>query len=182
MDQEFVFLLPQHRRLWSNSIMTNSNMKWRDWLAERGLDSLKLNPKFLEMEWKPQDADRNAAWDLYVELLTRITTQPLADEHGDEAAALKSVYALFGVTREILHKHGPGCGQFAKLAIPVLNQIVRPFTAEWHKRAEAGEFKKSGQCKAFRGELKTLQGKLLRYTQALAQLAEVEDLTKLEQP
>jgi hypothetical protein len=155
-------------------------MQWRDWLAEWGLDSLKINLKFLEMEWKPQDADRNAAWDLYIELLTRITTQPLADEHGDESAALKSIYDLFGLTREILHKHGPGCGQFARVAIPVLNQIIRPFTADWHKRSAAGDFNKPAQCKVFREELKGLQIKLERYAQALAKMADVEDLTKLE--
>jgi hypothetical protein len=155
-------------------------MQWRDWLAEWGLDSLKLNLKFLEMEWKPQDADRNAAWDLYIELLTRITIQPLADEQGDEAAALKSVYDLFGLTREILHKHGPGCGQFAKLAIPVLNQIIRPFTAEWHRRTLAGDLNQPATCKVFREDLKALQAKLACYTQALAKTADVEDLTKLE--
>lgn len=155
-------------------------MQWREWLAEWGLDALKINLRFLEMEWKPQDADRNAAWDLYIELLTRITTQPLADEHGDEAAALKSVHKLFGLTRDILHKHGPGCGQFARLAIPVLNQIVRPFAAAWHKRCLAGEFKKPARCRVFRKELKKLQGELERYARALARMADVEDLTKLE--
>ena len=156
-------------------------MQWRDWLAEWGLDSLKINFKFLDMEWKPQDADRNAAWDLYIELLTRIATQPLSEEHGDEATALKSIYDLFGITREILHKHGPRCGQFARLAIPVLNQIIRPFTADWHKRSAAGEFKNPAKCKLFRKELRGLQGKLNCYAQALAKMANVEDLTKLEQ-
>jgi hypothetical protein len=156
-------------------------MQWRDWLANWGLDSLKINLRFLEMEWKPQDADRNAAWDLHIELLTRITTQPLADEHGDEATALTSIHSLFGITREILHKHGPGCGQFAKLAIPVLNQIIRPFTADWHKKSIAGELEKAGGCRQFRAELKDLQAKLACYSQALAEMAGVEDLTKLEQ-
>jgi hypothetical protein len=36
------------------------------------------------MEWKPSDPDKAAARDLYVELLTRITTQPLPDEDGVE--------------------------------------------------------------------------------------------------
>jgi len=155
-------------------------MKWRDWLAEWGLDSLKINLQFLEMEWKPKDADRNAAWDLYIELLTRITTQPLPREHGDEQTALESVHKLFELTRDILHKHGPGCGEFAKVAIPVLNQIIRPFTAKWHRLCIAGAFKKPARCKEFREELEALQAKLQRYTQALAKMANVEDLTKLE--
>lgn len=156
-------------------------MQWRDWLATWGLDSLKINPQFLEMEWKPQDADRNAAWDLHIELLTRITTQPLDDDHGDEAAALKSIHNLFDLTREILHKHGPGCGQFAKLAIPVLNQIIRPFTADWHKKSIESELQNPDACRQFRTELRDLQAKLACYSQALAEMAGVEDLTKLEQ-
>jgi hypothetical protein len=47
------------------------------------------------MEWEPQDKDKNAAWELYIELLTRITTQPLAQTHGDEEMALKSIHTIF---------------------------------------------------------------------------------------
>lgn len=155
-------------------------MQWRDWLANWGLDSLKINLQFLEMEWRPEDADRNAAWDLHIELLTRITTQPLADGQGDEATALTSIHSLFGITREILHKHGPGCGQFAKLAIPVLNQIIRPFTADWHKKSIEGVLEDPAGCGKFRAQLKDLQAKLACYSQALAEMAGVEDLTKLE--
>lgn len=156
-------------------------MQWRDWLANWGLDSLKINVKFLEMEWSPKDDDRNAAWDLYIELLTRITTQPLAAVHGDEATALSSVYQIFGLTRDILRKHGAGCGQFAKFAIPVLNQIIRPFTAKWHRRSLEKAFADPMQCAEFRDELEILQTKLRHYTQALAKMADVEDLTELEQ-
>jgi hypothetical protein len=48
---------------------------------------------------------------------------------------------IFPLTREILRKHGSGAGEFAKLAIPVLNQIIRPFTAKWHRRSLADAFK-----------------------------------------
>jgi hypothetical protein len=155
-------------------------MKWRDWLAQWGLDSLKINLQFLEMEWSPQDADRNAAWDLYVELLTRITGQPLADQHGDVKTALDSIHSLFPLTRDILRKHGPGCGQFAKVGIPVLNQIIRPFTTKWHRLSLDGAFNQPERCREFRAELGGIQSKLHAYTQALATMANVEDLTQLE--
>lgn len=108
-------------------------MKRGDFLREWGLSGLKLTLGFVEAEFAPTGTDRLAAWELYVELLTRITTQPLPDADGDEPTALASVHALFPLTREILRKHGPGSNEFAKLAIPVLNQIIRPFTARWHK-------------------------------------------------
>ena len=124
--------------------------------------------------------DRAAAWELYVELLTRITTQGLAPDTGDEKTALDSVHALFPLTRDILKRQGSGCNEFAKLAIPVLNQIIRPFTAKWHRLSVAGGFTDAGLCREFRTELAELQQTLRNYTRALAAMAEVEDLTVLE--
>ena len=155
-------------------------MKRRDFLEKWGLSSLKIKLGFLEGEFNPQAPDRAAAWELYVELLTRVTTQYLAAQHGDEQAALESVYALFGVTRQILRSQGSGCGEFAKLAIPVLNQVVRPFTAKWHRLSLAGAFKNAKRCREFRDELASLQEQIRAYTKALAAMAEVEDLTELE--
>jgi hypothetical protein len=155
-------------------------MKRRDFLEKWGLSSLKIKLPFLEGEFRPQDPDRAAAWELYVELLTRITTQYLPPEDGDEEAALQSVFVIFPLTRDILRKHGSGAGEFAKLAIPVLNQIIRPFTAKWHRRSLAGAFKDREHCREFRAELSALQPRLRAYTRALADMAQVEDLTTLE--
>lgn len=156
-------------------------MKRRDFLEQWGLSKLKINLGFLEGEFEPHDPDRAAAWDLYVELLTRITTQPLATEDGDERSALDSVHAIFPLTREILRRHGSGCGEFAKLAIPVLNQALRPFAAKWHRSSLAGAFADPERCRTFRAELADLQQLLRNYTRALAAMAEVEDLTVLEE-
>ena len=75
-------------------------MKWSKWLENWDMTSLKISAPFLEMEWKPQDEDKAAAWELYIELLTRIATQPLDAEHGDEKTALDSVFSLFAITRQ----------------------------------------------------------------------------------
>lgn len=156
-------------------------MKRRDFLQKWGLASLKINLGFLDGQFVPQDPDRNAAWELYVELLTRVATQHLAPEDGDEKTALESLHALFPLTRDILRRHGSGCGEFAKLAIPVLNQIIRPFTAKWHRLALTGAFGDAARCCEFRAELAQLQPQLRAYTQALAAMANVEDLTALEE-
>jgi hypothetical protein len=157
-------------------------MKRRDFLEQWGLSSLKIKLGFLEGEFAPRDADRAAAWELYIELLTRVATQYLSPEDGDEKTALDSVYAIFPLTREILRRQGSGCGEFAKLAIPVLNQIIRPFTAKWHRLSLAGAFQDPGRCHEFRAELGALQPRLHNYTRALAAIAQVEDLTTLEVP
>lgn len=155
-------------------------MKWSKWLDNWDMTSLKISAGFLDMEWKPQDEDKAAAWAMYIELLTRITTQPLAEEHGDEKTALNSVYALFGLTREIIKANGRHCIEFTKIAVVVLNQVIRPFTAKWHKQSLAGAFDNPVECQAFRQELADLQGKLRNYTKMLADMAGVEDLTALE--
>lgn len=155
-------------------------MKIQDLFEKWNLTGLKVKTPIMDMEWKPSDPDRDAAWDLYVELLTRITTQPLSDEHGIEQTALESIHDLFGITRQTLKEHGRSCIEFTRISIIVLNQVIRPFTAKWHRKSEKGAFDSSEKCTEFREDLKVLQIKLRNYTGLLAELANVEDLTELE--
>jgi hypothetical protein len=155
-------------------------MKLREWLDEWSMTSLKINAYFLEMEWKPSDYDKNAAWELYIELLTRIATQHLEPEHGDEQTALESIYSLFGLTRGVIKRQGRHCIEFTKIAIVILNQVIRPFTAKWHRLSVQGAFENAEDCESFRKELSQLQVELRKYTKMLADMAGVEDLTELE--
>ncbi|MEW6377975.1 MAG: hypothetical protein AB1611_00050 [bacterium] len=155
-------------------------MQWKKWLENWDMTSLKLTAPFLEMEWQPKDEDKNAAWELYIELLTRIATQRLPEEHGNELTALNSIYSLFGLTRETIKRNGRHCIEFAKIAIVVLNQKIRPFTAKWHRLAVQGAFNEKEKCKEFRRDLAELQTVLRNYTKMLADMAGVEDLTSLE--
>jgi hypothetical protein len=156
-------------------------MKLRKWLENWDMTKLKITAPFLEAEWQAQEKDKDAAWELYIELLTRISTQPLPVEHGDEKTALESVYNLFGLTRATIKNHGRDCINFTRIAVVVLNQIVRPFTAKWHKLSIEGAFKEPQKCQEFRKELEALQVDLRIYTKMLADMAGVEDLTQLEE-
>lgn len=155
-------------------------MKWGKWLENWDMTSLKIKAPFLEMEWNPQDEDKAAAWDLYIELLTRITTQKLDDNHGDEKTALTSIFSIFSITRDVMKNNGRHCIEFTKIAIIVLNQVVRPFTAKWHGLSVSGAFDDPSKCEEFRQELVELQRVLRLYTKMLADMAGVEDLTELE--
>jgi len=155
-------------------------MKWSKWLENWDMTSLKIKAPFLEMEWNPSEPDKAAAWQLYVELLTRITTQALAMGDGDEKTALDSVYSLFPTTRSIIKDNGRGCIEFTKIAVVVLNQKIRPFTAKWHRTSVSGGFADPAVCKQFRKELEELQVTLRKYTAMLSDMAGVEDLTDLE--
>ena len=123
------------------------------------LEKVKLNLKAVEFEISFQEADRDAAWDLYVEMLTRIVTQPLPPDAGDELAALESVHSLAPTTRDILRHHGRASIQFSKVAVPVLNQIIRPFTARWHRESLSGSFEQESKRLQFRKELESPAGR-----------------------
>jgi hypothetical protein len=65
---------------------------WSDKLNEFGYTDLFIAPTesavepqpFASKKWQPAATDKSAAWELYTEIRTRITTQPLAFRHGDE--------------------------------------------------------------------------------------------------
>lgn len=154
-------------------------MKLKDLFEKWHLTGLKIKAGFAEFDWQPKEADKDAAWELYIELLTRVTTQALTSEEGTEPAALTSVNSLFKTTRDILKGHGRECIHFSKVAIVVLNQVIRPFTAKWHPVFEAGPLKAEYKTQ-FRSELMALQEKLIVYTHILAKIADVEDITDLE--
>jgi hypothetical protein len=154
-------------------------MKLKQILERWNLTSLQIKTPFLEMEWQPKDEDKNAAWELYVELITRVSTQRLAFDEGDEAATLKSIHEIFPLTRETIKNNGRGCINFTRIAVVMLNQKIRPFTAKWHPRMASEELNASDKLQ-FRDELSKLQTDLRNYTRLLADLAGVEDLTDIE--
>lgn len=135
------------------------------------------------------DVERNAAWRLYVELNTRTATQPLADDSGLLREALTSLYAIFGITREILKEAGPAVAQGTEslgfYAMEILNQILRPVLAEWHPALSHWEDQRQPNVSAveherawdeapkLRERLTETRHVLLDYCEALATLASV---------
>ena len=163
------------------SEVTNSSKsyKFSEFFRKWGFSEIKLSAGFAEVVFSPTDDDQTAAWELYVELLTRVSTQPLSDEDGDETAALSSIYNLFDITRGILREKGRRAENFTKISIIILNQIIRPFTSKWHGKMLKDAFHNPKECALFRKELSVLQGKLIQYARMLADIAMVEDLTEM---
>ena len=105
-------------------------------------------PSFnIEGEWQFDQKEKEAAWELYIELATRITTQELAPDEGLLREALSSLYSLFSETRKILREKGPsvarpkGKGQLSLgyIAVTILNSVLRPVLAYWHPTLKAYE-------------------------------------------
>ena len=123
-----------------------------------------------------KNADRLAAWELYVEMATTVVTQPLERENGDERAALDSLYSIFATTREVLRRHGPPANECSKVAIAMLNKAIRPFTTEWHGEALSGAFDDEVKRQRFRTELAELQNHLQNYVEQLQKIAGVHEI------
>ena len=114
--------------------------------APKSVD-VKLNLHVLEISgtWEPNDAERRAAWELYVELVTRVSVVPLRVDEGLLREALTSLYSLFGTTRDVLRHHGPDVAEpkrngqynFGYLAVAMLNFGIRPLLARWHPTLES---------------------------------------------
>lgn len=90
--------------------------------------------------WIPDENEQRAAWELYVELVTRISVAELQPGESLLREALSSLYTLFETTRQILRKYGPSIAvpkkkgdlSFGYLAVLMLNTVLRPVLAKWH--------------------------------------------------
>lgn len=143
------------------------------------------------VEMEPDSTERDAAWELYVELVTRIAVQSLHPQEGLVREAMNSLYSLFGSTREILRKAGPKVGashdSVGGIAIAVLNNGLRPFLSKWHPLLQEWEEQKADGVSpqaherlwdnemTARGELDALRSDLAKYAEALGAICGVEE-------
>jgi hypothetical protein len=166
----------------------------------RGPKSLDVRLKMPLLEisgtWEPNDAERRAAWELYVELVTRASIVPLQSDEGLLREALNDLNSLFGNTREVLRRHGPevaeprrnGQYNFGYLAVAVLNYGVGPLLARWHPTLEDWENRRPADrsrrdheqdwlaAEELRGELQGARQILTAYVDLLATACGVPNL------
>ena len=124
------------------------------------------------------DADKQPAYELWTELSTRITMRRLHYRSGEEEAAAASIYGLFGKCRRLMLEH-PGAQAFQELALCLLNETLRSYTARWHgwMTKDAEERDRNGKAvlkfsdewvrRQFRKELRSLQPRLIGFLNAL---------------
>lgn len=145
-------------------------------------------PQFSDLTFVVDDEAKLVAWRLYVEVSTRISTQPLASDDGLVREALSSLYYLFASTREALKasrpstRMAPGEPSVEHLAMAMLNRELRPFLSRWHPRLKEYEEAQPGdpesawplnaQCRA---ELAQVSINTLEYAFAFASLSGVRD-------
>jgi hypothetical protein len=150
----------------------------------------------LKGTWEPDERERDAAWEMYVELVTRISIVELKPEEGLLREALSSLYTLFNTTREILRKYGPSIARakgksnlsFGYLAVAMLNAELRPILAKWHpllldyentKQSIISPFeheRKWDRSEESRNVLNDARKVLIQYADLLAKVAGVNSL------
>ncbi|MEV0778847.1 TIR domain-containing protein [Streptomyces sp. NPDC050428] len=133
----------------------------------------------------PGTVERIAAFDLQIELVTRVGVQPLTGDQGSLREALTSLYSLFATTREVLHRlarETTGPLALPGIAANLANQHLRPFLSAWHPALEeyeatrpagASQVEHERQWKRstdIRAELAQLQGPLTSVAKELAAL------------
>ncbi|MEL6686454.1 MAG: hypothetical protein AAFP97_02405 [Pseudomonadota bacterium] len=138
------------------------------------LPGFKFSTSAAKREIKFSDADKKSAWQIYVELATRISTQALHEDEGTEEAALSSLHTLFQDLRKIIRENGPEAVESARIGVFVLNIVLRPFMARWHKIVSARTLT-DVERKVFREELKEIQRSLKSYATELLKLLEIGD-------
>jgi hypothetical protein len=144
-------------------------------------------PQMSELTFVVNNDARQVAWKLYVEAVTRTSTQPLADEEGFIREVLTSLYGLFSTTRDTLKGSRPsvpvsGRPTVEHLAVTMLNRQLRPFLSKWHPRLRHFENAYPDEPEsawpdneACRAELRVVQANLVDYALGFADLAGVRE-------
>jgi len=152
------------------------------------LDEINVSvPRCGNMKFKVNREYRLVAWNLFIETITRISTQPLKNDQGILEESLNSLYKLFTTTRELLKEMEPskenGEMTVELLAVKMLNDELRPFLSKWHPR-----FVELEKCypelkdqdwefsSEFRKELEVLREAILSYARAFGELSCVTEL------
>ena len=150
-------------------------------------------PEFAEIKFAVSNEYKRVAWKMFIETLTRIATQPLAEEEGSLREALTSLYGVFTSTRELLKGMAPAkptSGVTVEmLAVRMLNDEIRPFLAKWHiqlkmfestlPKSPESNWSRNVDC---RRELELLRNRLIDYSVAFGELAGLKDVHAFFQP
>jgi len=150
----------------------------------------------IEGTWEPDRLEEQAAWALYIELITRISIIEIEYETGLLRESLSSLYSLFPTSRTILRESGPaiarpkgkGSLSLGYITINILNLVLRPFLSKWHpllldyeqtkpKNSSVLEHERKWEhYDELRQSLGKTQQALLEYAGVLAEVAKIPSL------
>jgi len=163
-----------------------------DAIESKGSNELTL-PQTTQSPAEPSEVEGNAAWEMYIELVTRVPVAVLGQDEGLLREALSSLYSLFNTTRAILRRSGPAIARTDKdkdhsvscLAVRMLNTTLRPLLTKWHPLLQDYEAMRPDSVSItqherlweryteLRQELSTIRKALIEYASLFAQMAGV---------
>jgi hypothetical protein len=147
----------------------------------------------IEGTWVPDESEQSAAWELYIELITRISITSPEAQGFLLRESLSSLHSLFATTRAILRRYGPSVARpkgknvlsLGYLAVTILNSVLRPFLSKWPPLLLDYETTKPDNVSTltheqrweyyseFHQSLRTVQKALIEYADVLAEVAKV---------
>ncbi len=128
---------------------------------------------------------QTAAWEIFIEIMTRVGANKLTTNEGRSDEARDSIYQLFQRCREILLAMGPSPKSTSEpieiITLRLLNKELRPFLTKWRHASPnaAGSFHKDDV--AFRSDLSKLQTRIIQnYSVGFSRLAGFRDSDKIQ--
>lgn len=139
------------------------------------------------------NAHRTAGWHIFVELVSRISTQPLPETSGRLREALNSLYSLYDLIRTEIKQLNPPLHKInnqaivephdessvEKISLSILNGKLRDFLSKWHpallewEKADKPETEWT-EAEKFRTDLGNLQESLLQSAKQLGELINIK--------
>lgn len=140
------------------------------------------------------DSHRQIAWNLFVEISSRVVTQPLEQRAGNLREAINSLHKTFGLVRNQLSTRLPSALHPGKTemsvecyALGLLNEALRPFLSRWHPRLQ--DWEATGKPEAdwplqalCRQDLEATRQAALIYAEGLGRAARVGNMQHLLPP
>lgn len=151
------------------------------------LEKVSISAGPIKADFKPTNEERDAAWQVLIDLGTSIATQPFLDKTGHIRDVLSSLHRSFKATQATLRDLRPstfdGDMHFASVCMALLTKSLGPFLAKWHEPLAAYEANRPKNVSELQHEhawpertqflqqLDDLQATMRAFTTLLSQLA-----------
>lgn len=126
----------------------------------------------LKGKWTVNDLQRQASWEMYIQVITRISSLPLERSQRNAEQEFSDLNDLLEAMRGVLGKYGPSSGEkggdgelsFAYITLVLINVLIRPVLALKGKSCTVDLYQEFDRTYAV----------LIDYCGILVQAAEVE--------
>lgn len=175
-----------HLNLWAASVMVAAVIAyflvrrgWRRRLKSFEIAEAELGIGVGKITLKPNETDRQVAYQIWVELSTRKVGLPIDLQHDVVAEIYDSWYQFFKVTRELIKSvpvsraSDTSTRKIIYLSIEVLNEGLRPHLTFWQARFRAWYEQQLKASTDTYVEPQDLQAKFPRFAELSADLSRV---------